>query len=380
MTRLLVAGLNVRPVALSAVHAGYDVSVVDFFGDVDLTREVSDVHSIGGEYSAERLCERAVEVAKANKPDGVLLTSELGGNPEYVREIEGVSPVLGNDSARVSGVRDWAPFFRKLDGLGVAHPETFVVEGEDEAEEASESLGYPLVVKPVHGSAGFGVALAENRKDVLAHLKEYGRILVQEYIEGVDASVSLLGDGKSAQAVSFNKQLLGLPMLGCTKRFQYCGNLVPFEHGTREEAVEAAEKVCTVFGLLGSVGIDFVLADKPYLIEVNPRFADTLECVERAYGINLVEEHVRACGGERWAFTQKPSRVWCKGILYADRDLTVDGDLTHIENCVDIYLPETKVSADEPVCSAIASGETEKQALKNLEKKIEEIKTQLSYK
>jgi predicted ATP-grasp superfamily ATP-dependent carboligase len=361
---------------LSAKRLGFEVFVVDYFGDVDLKRSVDSLRSVKGEYDSKKILEAAKEVAEAVKPDGILLTSELGCNPAYVSELEAYN-VLGNNAAAVSGVREWESFFRRLDELQILHPKTFLVSDMADAKNAVEDIGFPLVVKPTHGSAGFGVELASSLDGVLDGLRAHGVILVQEYVEGVDASVSSLGTGDKAKAISLNKQFLGLHFLGCSRRFQYCGNLVPYESKHREECFRIAKVIGEKFGLSGSFGIDFVIADKPYVIEVNPRFQDTLECVERVYDVNLVDLHLKALKGELPSLGA-PKTVCAKGIRYAMKTTVVSGDLTRVRDCVDIYATGTRVLPDEPVCSAFAQGLTEEGAFLSLQNKLSEIQGYLT--
>ena len=121
-----------------------------------------------------------------------------------------------------------------------------------------------------------------------------------------------------------------------------------------------------------------MIADNPYVIEVNPRFQDTLECVERALSVNLVDLHLKALEGELPKSLGVSKTVCAKGILYARKKLVVAGDLTKVEGCVDIPPSGINVDSEKPVCSAIACGENERQAIENLKYKIEKIKRILS--
>ena len=376
MDSVLVAGLNCRPVALSAKRLGLTVYVVDFFGDVDLKSVVDKVYSIEGEYDSAKIVDKAVEVAESVEPDALLLTSEVGCNPDYVEKLEPYN-VVGNSSRQVKKVRDWSRFHRKLDELGVSYPKTFIVKNVRDAKRAVDTLGSPFIVKPIHGSAGFGVEIADDIPVVEKSLAQYGSVLIQEFVEGEAASVSALGTGSDALAISFNRQLLGQSFLGCTKSFQYCGNTVPFNHDLECECKRMAELIGSEFGLQGSYGVDFALADKPYVIEVNPRFQDTLECIEKTLNINLVESHIEALAGK--LPDRFDMRGTCsKGILYARNDMTIQADLTMVSDCVDIYPVGTEVSEGMPVCSAFGHGTSEEESYNNLKIKIWEIKQLLS--
>ena len=99
-------------------------------------------------------------------------------------------------------------------------------------------------------------------------------VLVQRYVEGTAASVSLLvADGRST-ALSLNGQRVhaGIP-------FAYDGGVASMSHPRRAEACELAQRaVALVPGLQGYVGVDLVLGEETcWLIEINPA-ADDVVC------------------------------------------------------------------------------------------------------
>jgi predicted ATP-grasp superfamily ATP-dependent carboligase len=149
--------------------------------------------------------------------------------------------------------------------------------------------------------------------------------------------------------------------------------MVPYESRMRKECLKIAEVIGEEFGLSGSYGIDFVLSEKPYVIEVNPRFQDTLECIERVYDTNVVDLHMKACSGMLPEKNLTPKRACSKGILYARKKLVVGGDLTKVSCCVDVYRPGTVVKKDEPVCSAFGCGKTSEESFLSLKNKISEV-------
>ncbi|MCU0722705.1 MAG: D-alanine--D-alanine ligase [Planctomycetes bacterium] len=67
----------------------------------------------------------------------------------------------------------------------------------DKANEAAESLGYPVVVKPVAEGSSIGVSIARNRFALLEGLQKafaYGpRALVESFVEGREFCVGILG-------------------------------------------------------------------------------------------------------------------------------------------------------------------------------------------
>ncbi|WP_296804539.1 ATP-grasp domain-containing protein [uncultured Methanobrevibacter sp.] len=136
-----------------------------------------------------------------------------------------------------------------------------------------------LIIKPLIGVDCEDIVIIENIEDLTLDLdkifKPGSRVIVQEYIEGTDISVSLICDGKKAIPVSLNRQFVELK----NDKGIYVGGKLPFDSKYNEEAFEIAKKaVESVEGLKGFVGVDLLInADEKdvysvYLLEINSRF------------------------------------------------------------------------------------------------------------
>jgi len=123
-----------------------------------------------------------------------------------------------------------------------------------------------------------------------------------------------------------------------------------------DKCKDIVERIAMHFGLVGSNGIDLVISKEgiPYVVEVNPRFQGTLECVERVLGINIVKAHVKACLEGILPTTIKKRQVfYTRLILFAPQRSMVP-DLTTFEEVRDIPIPRVIVEKGEPVCSIVA--------------------------
>ena len=84
-----------------------------------------------------------------------------------------------------------------------------------------------------------------------------------------------------------------------------------------------ATALTQAFGLVGLNGIDFVLnGEQVSILEVNPRYLASMELVEEALGVPLLEWHTAGC--RRQSLPVLPERhdqnVFGKAIVYARRD------------------------------------------------------------
>jgi predicted ATP-grasp superfamily ATP-dependent carboligase len=122
-------------------------------------------------------------------------------------------------------------FFQELKRLGIPHPETAMAESFEEVKKKAKDVGYPVLVKPSKGFGGVGIRKAQSPKELkqafhhVALIDE--KVLIQEYISGISASVSLISSNNETIALTLNEQLLGVEELGQEEPFGYCGNVVP---------------------------------------------------------------------------------------------------------------------------------------------------------
>jgi len=373
---MLAIGMDVVSLATSATKAGYKVYAVDYFGDQDLKRVCHESLSIvkqtpgvtcgqlSANFSPEALLQLTMELLKKNAIDATLLSTGLDDSPDVLFELNDMIPILGNHPRVIERIRDKMKFFQELERLEIPHPETAMAESFEEVRKRAKDIGYPVLVKPSKGFGGVGIRKAQGPKELKQALHHAylidEKVLIQEYISGISASVSLISSNNETITLTLNEQLLGVNELGQEEPFGYCGNVVPLvtNGSVMNRCKNTAEKITSHFGLVGSNGIDFVISKEgvPYIVEVNPRFQATLECVERVLGINMVEAHMKACLQGILPIIAKKTAVFCtRLILFASQRLVVP-DLSVLEEVRDIPLPEIIIEKGEPVCSIVREG------------------------
>jgi len=381
---LLLVGMDLVGIALSAKKAGYSAYAADYFGDLDLRNACDGYLSVidqkAGEsagrieenFNPHDFVEKTRVLSEKEEMDGALLSSGLDDSFDVLEELDGLVSIIGNPPETIRRVRDKGSFFGELNRLGIPHPHTTLVENFEEAKTAAKDTGYPVILKPTEGFGGFVVKKAVDRSQLERIFHEIkpaaDGVLVQEFIEGDHASMSFVASSTRARTLSVNEQLLGLSEVHQEKPFGYCGNIVPLDIPdptlTRCDAI--VKKVSASFNLRGSNGIDIVISEEgiPHVIEVNPRFQGSLECVERVLKMNLVEIHVEA------STTGNISPKLCRSsgfsirlIIYAPRRLSAP-DLASEVWARDIPFPGSIVEKGEPLCSVVLDGESRSDAWK----------------
>lgn len=195
-------------------------------------------------------------------------------------------PYLCSDSGALEICADKWKTYLLLKEKGINTPETFLFD------EFSNELASPLILKERYGSGCDGLRMIKDLS-TLNEIRERD-LIVQEYIQGEDASVTLFCNGGEARAVSLNKQYIEWN----SPSGKYVGGEVPLEHSQAEEAFRVAESIAeSIPGLRGCVGIDLILAKKLYILEINPRVTTSMIALESATGLNIGLSIVNSING-----------------------------------------------------------------------------------
>ncbi len=194
----------------------------------------------------------------------------------------------------------------------------------------------------------------------------------QKQVTGIPASVSCIADGKHAVAVAANEQVL---RGGDVSPFGFIGSITPLDHPLAARMKSLAVKAAAASGCVGSVGIDFVLGEDSWAIEVNPRFQATVDTVETSTDLNLFTLHMDACGGKLSPGVPDPARYAARQILFADRDMVVKEDLSRFApRIADIPWPGTAFEDGQAVVSVLGTGGNRGEAIQELDNTLKKLK------
>lgn len=380
MQNILAIGFDTRNIVCSAKKAGYTVCSIDAFRDLDLQECAYASSVLECRTSGElRQIDPNWIIAKMNDFGLDFDAIVPGSGMEMLDPYNFPCPVLASSPEAVQKASNKLHLAKRLEALGIPHPRCY-------SPDELDTIEYPVILKPATGGGGIFNRVANNRQEMLTVLEELvgldqgfteKEIVVQQFLEGIPASVSLLSTKNESLAIAVNEQLIGMPWLSRLP-FAYCGNITPFRTEYAEEMEKMAEELILELGLLGSNGVDFLVTERgPVVLEVNPRFQGSLDTVEKAMGINLFEAHAGCFRGE---LPEKPEAKLfaARGVLYSDRELFIDRKLMEVilrEKSADIPPQETVIEPDWPLTSLFAFASTRDEAVKSLEGGAERLKT-----
>lgn len=389
----LVIGFNGRPIVESLNHylgkRDAPIAVVDYFADVEtrvcakylfsvIKQEIgksSDriFHKSPGDYLTE-----LAEVLADEIPIGtILLGSGMDDRPDLWRRISSLGELKANDYGQLATLRNRAILFDTAKKVGLLVPKYQFFTSMSEFETKLSQFEFPCVVRREGGAGGLNINKCFNEADAVqaarSLLTQFGKAIIESFEDGMPASVSILGASEQAIPLSFNEQLVGCRSSFCPSEFAFCGNITPLQ--LPSEALELLTEQFTRLGeklhLMGTNGLDFVLRNgEACVLELNPRFQGSLEPIEQAYDINLVEAHLDCFSDQ---FPDIPARkgVAARKILYTPKQITVPELPSHLAK--DRPIPGVILSQGSPYVSVVAQGQSRGEVLQQLAQKEELI-------
>ncbi|WP_295609779.1 ATP-grasp domain-containing protein [uncultured Methanobrevibacter sp.] len=347
MEKLLLIGIDTRSMLNSALKLDYEIYSTSYFSTSD-TPQIKNQKIILNESDGESC---GIFEDQFNSQTILEISKDYIDEVDHIIPISGVSPtdfskkdqkkILG--TVNVGNIEDKYKFYKEIKDDFLT-PLTFSVSDIDEAFEINKNYDdTQFILKPLKGSGGYDINLLENNSNI--QLND-GEFILQEYVDGINLSSSVLATENDARTV-INTRLLTEHDFG-KDSFIYIGNILPLTSDSimadvndigkiNETMADTSENLARRFNLMGSNGIDYILNEKGlYVIEINPRLQGTFECVEMSLGINMLDAHIRACAGEMIEIPQ-PKYYAYKKIIYSPArmkyqkiDLDNIYDLPHI--------------------------------------------------
>lgn len=245
-------------------------------------------------YFVERVIEK-------EKPDGILLgfggQTALNCGVELYRkgvlEKNGVQ-VLGTSIHAIMNSEDRKKFVKKLTEIDLKVPRSIAVSSVDDALEAAEKIGYPVMARVAYalGGLGSGISfgpeeLAEASRKAFAFTEQ---ILIEEYLEGwkeveyevvrdrFDNCITVCNmENFDPMGIHTGESIVIAPSQTLSNR-EY--------HKLRDISI----KVIRHLGIVGECNIQFALSrqsDDYRIIEVNPRLSRSSALASKATGYPL---------------------------------------------------------------------------------------------
>ena len=249
--------------------------------------------------------EKVLDIIELEKPVGVII--QFGGQtPLKLAEAlhdKGVK-ILGTDIDAIDRSEDRKRFQELINLLSLKQPTNTTVKNLDEALEASETIGYPIVVRPSYVLGGRAMELVHKKEELEKYLGEAVEIsedkpiLLDSYLkDAIELDVDVISDGKD---IKIGGVLQHIEQAGIHSGDSAC-SLPPYSLDKKiiNEIKAQAVKIANELNIIGLMNVQFaVIENEIFIIEVNPRASRTVPFISKAIGISLVKDATKAMIGK----------------------------------------------------------------------------------
>ncbi|MCI8549878.1 MAG: carbamoyl-phosphate synthase large subunit [Lachnospiraceae bacterium] len=271
--------------------AGYETVIIN-----NNPETVSTDFDIADKLYFEPLTPEDVEnVVELERPDGAVV--QFGGQTA-IKLTEALMrmgvPILGTSAKDVDAAEDRELFDRILEECCIPRPAGHTVYTCEEAIEAADDLGYPVLVRPSYVLGGQGMQIAINDQDIREFIGVINRIaqdhpiLVDKYLRGKEIEVDAVCDGEDVLIPGIMEHIERAGIHSGDSISVYPA--ASLTEKTKRVIGEYTKRLARALHVRGLINIQFIVSnDEVYVIEVNPRSSRTVPYISKVTGIPIVK-------------------------------------------------------------------------------------------
>ena len=252
--------------------------------------------------------EDVLEIVQWEEPVGVIV--QLGGQTplKLTRPLEAAGvTILGTPPDAIDTAEDRRRFEKIVRELQLEQPPNGTATNVEEAVDAAERIGYPVLVRPSYVLGGRAMQIVYDKESLreyfatAARASEQRPVLIDRFLEDAfEADVDAISDGTN---VVIGGIMQHIEDAGIHSGDSACV-LPPYLIGEAAMATmrEQTIALALALGVIGLINVQYAIKNGVvYVLEVNPRASRTIPFVSKAIGVPLASLAARVMLGESLA-------------------------------------------------------------------------------
>jgi len=249
--------------------------------------------------------EHVLDIVEREQPLGVIV--QLGGQTP-LKLTNGLAKagvrILGTQPDAIDIAEDRRRFDTIARSLGIRQPENGTATSLDEAVEAAERIGYPVLVRPSYVLGGRALEIVYDETSLKDYFERAARVsedkpvLIDRFLEDAyEADVDAISDGERVVIGGVMQHIEDAGIHSGDSACVLPPYLIDEEH--IQEMREHTVALAKALNVVGLINVQYAVKDGlVYVLEVNPRGSRTVPFVSKAIGVPLAAIAARVMLGE----------------------------------------------------------------------------------
>ena len=244
-------------------------------------------------------------IVEQEKPDGAVV--QFGGQTaiKLAKALTDMGvPILGTSSDGVDAAEDRERFDEILNQCRIPRAKGRTVFTTEEALQAANEIGYPVLVRPSYVLGGQGMEIAYNDRNITDFMRIINRtvqehpILIDKYLMGREVEVDGVFDGEDILIPGIMEHIERAGVHSGDSISVYPTIHVEDKH--KETILRYTRDLAKALGVIGLINIQFIIYnDDVYVIEVNPSSSRTIPYISKVTGVPIIDLATKVMVGQK---------------------------------------------------------------------------------
>lgn len=359
---IVLIGSSVAEQSKSIKHLNKRVINIDYFNDEDLIGENYRNPNHFGFVNDDVIS----ILKKLNLPSDdtlIIVSSDYKRDKDYYKLLTSYGEVIGNHYKDILKIQDHKYLSSRLKENNINFPKRY---------NSNEEIINPALVKNSYLSGGSGVKIYK-KNDQLKNNDEY----YEQFIEGQVYSIIFISNyNKNYEIIGINK-IFSKKTLYTDFCFSGAYSNIDLDKKQIKYLKNMISFFIKEFNLIGINGIDFIISNDIYFLEINPRITQTCFLYDRNFTNGYIAAHIDCVLNKNLPNIKKSKYIRAFENLYAASSSTVNIDLGNFDFVTNIPKLNNFIDVGDPICTINSESNDEKKVKNLLLNNISLIKKEL---